>query len=112
MAPILSQCLYNTACVLVSLEGRKEPFTVLPSKSTITILSGDKSLYGTPLGLIAKTPSALSATLTLPKVKRTRPRAGSCMLASKHSSLIALYLLMTFLNIEQGTRNVEYRILK
>src|SRR5580693_4677709 len=79
---IFFQCLYKTACVNVSDDGRNFPFTTLPSKSTITIFPGDNSAYGTPLGLIAKTPSFLSAALTLPKVKLTKPSFGSSRLAS------------------------------
>src|SRR5688572_4417677 len=79
--PIDDQFLYRIAWVFVSDDGRRLPATVFPSKSTITIFSGDRSSYGTPLGLIAKTPRARSTALTFPKVKTTNPNFGNCMFA-------------------------------
>src|SRR5436305_4294414 len=96
MEPIFAQFLYNTACVWVSEEGLKFPSTVLPSKSTITIFSGSNCSYGTPVGLIAKTALFLSATLRLPKLNNTSPKAGSCLFATQASSRIWWNWLMDF----------------
>src|SRR3954470_7470453 len=46
---------------------------------------------------MANTPRFLSAALTLPNVKITRPSFGSCMFALKAATLISSYLLMLLL---------------
>src|SRR5699024_10407382 len=58
--------------------------------------SGLSWAYGTPLGLIAKTPRSLSAALAFPKVNSTNPNSGSCILASYACRFISLKSLMLF----------------
>ena len=65
---------YSSKCVGVSDDGCNLLSTASPvSSETSTILSGFRSWYGTPLGLIANTPAARSAIDRLPNVPMTRP---------------------------------------
>ena len=67
--PISGNARYSAACVGVSLEGFSSPSTRLPSAmDTITMSSALRLSYGTPLGLMANTPAARSASDTLPHV--------------------------------------------
>src|SRR6186997_2240226 len=78
---------YSSRCVGVSDEGRNLlPGASPVSNDTSTILSGLRSWYGTPLGLIAKTPASKSAIDRLPNVPVTSPVDASSRLARQARS--------------------------
>ncbi len=66
----------------MSEEGRKRLSKTSPVSSEIgTMWSGVCSSYGTPLGLITKTPASRSTPETFPNVPCTRPLPANSLLA-------------------------------
>src|SRR4029079_13300740 len=82
MPPIEGKARYSARCVGVSDEGRRvRPIARPVSSETGTMSFAVSFSYGTPLGLIMKTPALRSTADTLPNVPRTRPDSASRRLA-------------------------------